>query len=71
MNPQDSVKGGDSVAAEGARLLPIVENTTEGALPVPSVGAPNDGDNPSMPTILAFANGPDVRANYVSPKGGQ
>ena len=68
MNPQDGIKGGNIAAAEAARLLPI-SDTPEG-LDTPSEGGPNNGDNPSMPTILEFANGQDVRKSYVSPNGG-
>lgn len=30
------------------------------SIPVPSVGGPNDGDNPSIPDVSAFGNGPAV-----------
>jgi len=68
MNTQDGIKGGNVAAAEAARLLPITD-TPEG-LDTPSVGEPNDGDQPSLPTILEFANGQDVRKTYVRPSGG-
>ena len=68
MNKQDGVKGGNMAAEEAARLLPI-SDTPEG-LDTPSEGGPNDGDNPSFPTTLEFANGQDVRKTYVRPSGG-
>lgn len=68
MNMQDGVKGGNTAAEEAARLLPIA--TTPEGLPTPPEGGANDGDQPSFPTILAFANGQDVRKSYVPPSGG-
>jgi hypothetical protein len=33
------------------------------ALPIPAVGAPNDGDLPSIPGVSNFGEGPDVIQN--------
>lgn len=67
MNRQDGVKGGNIAAEDAAGLMPI-SDTPEG-LDTPSEGGPNNGDQPSFPTVLNFANGEDVRKSYVAPNG--